>query len=220
MEYSLAPVRLIQYDERMDYPRICNTCGVIKPLREFKLGLPPFGGHSIQCLECYDRSQLDHLAQEEREKKFRVCRTCDTEKPITEFKGDKTCTHGYRHQCRVCYRKLQNERYQRDKDNPEFIRKKRISGRKCDLKRNYGITEEEYDKLLKAQDFKCAICEKTEEKSGRKLSVDHCHTSNNIRGVLCTACNTALGKFKDDVHLLEMAIKYLKEHKALITSNS
>ena len=100
------------------------------------------------------------------------------------------------------------------KDNPEFIRKKRISGRKCDLKRNYGITEEEYDKLLKAQDFKCAICEKTEEKSGRKLSVDHCHTSNNIRGVLCTACNTALGKFKDDVHLLEMAIKIITHNKA------
>ena len=119
-----------------------------------------------------------------------------------------------------CFRKLQNERYHCKKDDPEFLRRKRSSGRRYDLKSNYGITEEEYDKLLKAQDNKCAICGKTEENSGRKLSVDHCHTSNGIRGVLCTACNTALGKFKDDVHLLEMAIKYLKEYEVRTTSDA
>ena len=42
-----------------------------------------------------------------------------------------------------------------------------------------------------------------------KKNIDHCHSTNKVRGVLCTNCNTALGKFKDDIELLKKAINYL-----------
>jgi hypothetical protein len=43
-----------------------------------------------------------------------------------------------------------------------------------------------------------------------RLSVDHCHNTGKIRGILCTKCNTGLGSFKDNIELLMNAIKYLK----------
>lgn len=51
----------------------------------------------------------------------------------------------------------------------------------------------------------CTICgDKT-----NKLVVDHCHTTNRVRGILCSECNLGLGKFKDDPQLLEFARIYL-----------
>ena len=43
--------------------------------------------------------------------------------------------------------------------------------------------------------------------------VDHCHTSNEVRGILCLKCNMALGNFKDSIENLQNAIKYLKGDK-------
>lgn len=87
------------------------------------------------------------------------------------------------------------------------------------LKRYYGITPERYNELLKEQNNACAICRKEETaidgKSGtiKRLSIDHCHTSNNIRGLLCGRCNTTLGKLEDNVNLLQAMINYLNKHK-------
>ena len=50
-------------------------------------------------------------------------------------------------------------------------------------------------------------------KSKRRLCVDHCHTTGNVRGLLCDTCNTALGKFRDNIDLLNEAIKYLKKYE-------
>lgn len=47
----------------------------------------------------------------------------------------------------------------------------------------------------------------------KKKNIDHCHKTGIVRGVLCTNCNTALGKLKDDIYLLRKAIKYLKQSK-------
>jgi len=64
------------------------------------------------------------------------------------------------------------------------------------------------------QNGKCAICKKPEtRKTGnkiRELSIDHCHKTGKVRGLLCDSCNNGLGRFKDSVKLLESALKYLK----------
>ena len=92
-----------------------------------------------------------------------------------------------------------------------------IQHRKRMLKRNYGVTVEQYDQMLKAQNGVCAICGKPETRVAhggvgiRPLSVDHCHESKNIRGLLCSHCNTALGLLNDDVDLFLKAIEYLKK---------
>jgi hypothetical protein len=71
----------------------------------------------------------------------------------------------------------------------------------------YGLTKEVFDVMIEKQEGACAICLVVPEK---RLHVDHCHTTNKVRGLLCSNCNMALGLFKDNTKTLERAIKYLK----------
>lgn len=97
------------------------------------------------------------------------------------------------------------------RNNPDQVKNQRL--------RRYGITLEQYNILREQQEFCCAICERHEDKveQGRAsktsyaLQVDHCHDTGKVRGLLCTNCNTMLGKTKDNVEVLIAAIKYLKE---------
>jgi len=64
--------------------------------------------------------------------------------------------------------------------------------------------------MLKEQGGGCAICGETKPLKGKNyLCVDHCHETGEVRGILCHACNTGLGKFKDSPELLHTAINYL-----------
>lgn len=85
-----------------------------------------------------------------------------------------------------------------EKDAP--LRRKKLLWR-------YGLTLEEYDVLNNKYDSRCHIClNKTEQ----KLHVDHCHTTKQVRGLLCGSCNRALGLFKDNTVYMNRAIEYLK----------
>lgn len=77
-------------------------------------------------------------------------------------------------------------------------------------KHKYGLTEDQYLKMFIIQNNKCAICE-TEFGIDRntRANVDHCHVTNNVRGLLCNKCNTLLGMANDDVQILEKARQYL-----------
>jgi len=76
------------------------------------------------------------------------------------------------------------------------------------IRRKYGITQTEYDGLAEFQEHQCAICGKDDVY--RALDIDHNHDTGEVRGLLCTNCNTALGRFKDDIEGLEKALYYLK----------
>jgi hypothetical protein len=80
-------------------------------------------------------------------------------------------------------------------------------------KRKFGIDQKQYDAMVLLQDNKCAICKQPEVaiRSGKlkSLAVDHCHRTGRIRGLLCQACNTMLGKSRDSIRILEAAIAYL-----------
>lgn len=99
------------------------------------------------------------------------------------------------------------------RNNPEKAKEQRL--------RRYKITLLEYNQLREAQDYRCACCgrHETAVEQGRSktpdtaLNVDHCHTTGKVRGLLCVNCNTLLGKSKDDISVLESAIRYLKETK-------
>ncbi len=91
-------------------------------------------------------------------------------------------------------------------------------GKNAYYKRNYDLTEQEYEDLKQQQGYKCAIC-KTEgflignNSHTEKLVVDHCHTTGKVRGLLCHNCNRGLGLFKDNAETIRKAIEYLKEYK-------
>jgi hypothetical protein len=84
------------------------------------------------------------------------------------------------------------------------------------LRRSFDLSLSEYNKMLNAQQGKCAICEQpeTQLRTGklRALSVDHDHKSGAIRGLLCSDCNTGIGKLKDDPKVLRLAAQYLDYH--------
>jgi len=77
------------------------------------------------------------------------------------------------------------------------------------IKSAYGITADEYNYLFIKQEGKCAICKQHQGTLPKRLSVDHCHETGKIRGLLCNKCNVSLGNFNDDISLLKEAIKYL-----------
>lgn len=71
----------------------------------------------------------------------------------------------------------------------------------------YGITPEDYDKMLIRQNNVCAIC--YGDNKGKTLHVDHCHNTGIVRGLLCFRCNFGLSYFSEDSEKMLRASKYL-----------
>lgn len=85
----------------------------------------------------------------------------------------------------------------------------------------YGIGLVEFEQMMTKQNGVCAICLKPETRKNNtglaitKLSVDHCHETGKVRGLLCNSCNIAMGKFYDNPLLLRAALKYLLDNMNL-----
>lgn len=107
-------------------------------------------------------------------------------------------------------------------DNPDRIRK-------YGLKKN-NITPEQYDALLLAQGGKCAVCESPEYRKGttHRFAVDHDHDccpgevtcGDCIRGLLCSACNTAAGLLKENSNIAWRLSRYIEDAKNKIRSTN
>lgn len=76
------------------------------------------------------------------------------------------------------------------------------------IKKNYGLTLEEYARMLHSQGLRCASCQDA-LRSGNKSHVDHCHSTGQVRGILCNYCNVALGMLKDSVPRIEALARYM-----------
>lgn len=83
--------------------------------------------------------------------------------------------------------------------------------------RKYGITPEEFDAMKNKQEFRCAICGVVPDSKNSRardgFSIDHCHVSGRVRGLLCLNCNTGIGMLKESEEILKAAIKYLQNNK-------
>lgn len=146
--------------------------------------------------------------------------------PLDNFFNDKGFKSGKMAICKTC---KQAKTYEWREKNPQVYNALAVKWRDknpekqhaTDIKRTYGLSIERYNQLLSDQQCKCAICNKQHDPSLKRgrLYVDHCHKtsktkkSSKVRGLLCSACNSALGYFKDDIEVIEKAIDYLKKHK-------
>lgn len=133
--------------------------------------------------------------------KEKACNKCGEIKELELFPKKKDNADGKHGSCKVC----EGERKKKYKPTAE---QSRVSW----LRREFGITVEDYNTLFENQNGCCAICNSTPA-SDRSLAVDHCHTTGKIRGLLCFRCNGTLGKFNDDVSLFQKAIDYLSIKK-------
>jgi hypothetical protein len=140
---------------------------------------------------------------------LRVCRKCHFEKPISEFTIIDKRTGRRKVPCRACEAARIKKRYNSDpkmrlearqrtaKWRVANMAKTAVARRNSIIKSQYGLTPDQFDALLEAQDGKCALCHA--EDHGRSTvkasswNIDHNHQTGAVRGLLCTSCNTALG---------------------------
>jgi len=156
--------------------------------------------------------------------KAKICKICQKEKFLSDF-----CKSGkyYRSYCKPCaskqagnYNKKHRDRiakrqFEHRKKNPE---KYKIKDRESQLKK-YGLTLSDFNKKIELQKGVCAICGKPSiaknQYGARVLDVDHNHLNQQVRGLLCARCNTAIGLLDVDIFgvlNLEMAINYINKY--------
>jgi hypothetical protein len=118
------------------------------------------------------------------------CKHCGEEKTLDDFYADRKAKDGRRPECKACNLAARAAKYA------------------AHLKRKFGITLADYDRLLDGQGGVCAICGESRPEE-RTLHVDHDHVSGAIRGLLCFRCNNSLGDLREDVELFRRATDYL-----------
>lgn len=140
---------------------------------------------------------------------MKICYICKKEKSYELFYNRLASKDGKMSRCKDCDRiERRKRRWKPKNESPESYRNRRLKAR-------FGITIQDYDRMNEEQKGLCAICHKPQRTSGfhEKLLVDHCHTKNKVRQLLCMPCNAALGLFKEDIVILQSAINYLEKHK-------
>lgn len=138
---------------------------------------------------------------------MKECTVCKTEKPYDSFHRAAKKKGGVQSRCKECAIRQNIARYHGDKERllryqANYDRQNAFKIKKRNLKKAYKLTDEEIEAILLID--RCEICGAYGD-----LHVDHCHTTNIVRGVLCMSCNTAIGSFRDNPVLLQRAIKYL-----------
>lgn len=84
--------------------------------------------------------------------------------------------------------------------NPQVIRQQ-------NLRRNYGLSVEQYEEMFAQQEGRCASCKLS---SDERLYVDHDHGTNAVRALLCRGCNTALGHLREDPARIRALAVYIE----------
>lgn len=140
----------------------------------------------------------------------RICTKCHIQKPTGEFYLQRG--KYFRPNCKTC----ENAR-SREYDRKNRARR-REQNREWTLRKQFGISGDDYRELLQKQQGTCAICGQ-QCPSGRQLAVDHDHRTGAVRGLLCGNCNNGLGRFKDSPVLLRRAANYLEQQCQTETEN-
>lgn len=188
--------------------KYCPDCRRDLPIDEFTKNRRNRDGLAFYCRTC--RNVRDEASRRKRlgPRKYRVrprdvvvpdghkwCPECDEVKPLSEFPANKGARSGYMTYCKPCHHRIVDANRQKNQG----------SNRNYHLKRRYGITEADADRMLAEQGGLCAIC-----RERPAVHVDHDHVTKRVRGLLCFNCNQALGNFSDRTDFMLAAIAYLQ----------
>lgn len=128
------------------------------------------------------------------------CRNCSKEFEVIHYGRSGGKGVGARFYCSYkCQKRYNSRKYY----NKEYYWERHI-------KRAYGITTEDYNKMFEQQNGCCAICNKHQSEIKKRLDIDHCHKTNKVRMLLCNPCNNLLGHSKDNPFILRAAARYLE----------
>lgn len=154
---------------------------------------------------------------------MRRCGQCGKEKLLSDFYVRKASKDGLQYTCKSCSNARVNRIRAKNRDYMKtYIKSEagKTSQRKHKLKKNYGISESQYNEMLELQNYSCACCKASEPGGRGRWHVDHCHVSGLVRGLLCHSCNIGIGHLGDSVDGVEKALIYLKSHYDAYSSTS
>lgn len=136
------------------------------------------------------------------------CTKCKKVLGTSEFHKCKQNKKGLSYQCKACRTIRAKEWYK------EKLGDGGMSYSDRNRKSKYGVTPEKFKAMRNECGDACSICGRPETKVVKgvlyDLTIDHCHTTGKIRGLLCASCNLAIGMLQDDIDILASAISYLK----------
>lgn len=151
------------------------------------------------------------MSTAEQSREYRKTLTEEQKKRIRELNKEATKRWRQRHPDRASASRLRYEQTHKDHVNARNRRrynKDRVKYAFRSIKSKYGITKEEFDAKLSAQDGKCPICLAVLDKP----QFDHDHKTGKNRDLLCRFCNLVLGNAHDSIQVLKNAVEYLLRH--------
>jgi len=192
--------------------KTCTKCQRNLDLTNYSPDKRNIDGMQSHCNDC--RRAYKQVERNKRKegiglisKVAKTCNKCLQTKSIDEFFKDMGLADGHGTICKQCKQagtQLWRERKRQvyndymktyRQTHPEKYAQARNRG----LKHRYGIDSAQYEMILARQNGGCAICKK--QPSKRKLVVDHSHLTKEVRGLLCTGCNTAIAILDNPVLL-------------------
>lgn len=155
---------------------------------------------------------------------MKICARCEQEKPRKAFTRQTRQPDGLDRWCRACKAEVNatyvgrlseekraewlDRRRTRRPTDPESARKRRNQF----LLGKFGITLDDYERMLVAQSGCCKICGTSD--SGLQngvFAVDHDHATGLVRGLLCRVCNIHVGYVERAG--LELVLAYLEQSR-------
>lgn len=141
----------------------------------------------------------------------KMCSRCNTLKSPADFYKNRKGKGGLTSYCRSCQSQVNAE--MRASLSPEEKAKRDKYLRDFVIKRKYNLTPEQWESLFDEQGRACAICKTTECRTQNGWNVDHCHSTGEVRGILCQHCNQLLGMAQDKTQILIDATFYLLKYQ-------
>lgn len=151
----------------------------------------------LSCTRCGETKSEDEFHKRPDKKRGRHyhCKSCNSKYTTTDAARVRGRVKSKR--CRDKIKATDPEKYKRQ-------------WRAWNLKKFYNLTIDDYNEMLAAQNGTCAIC--FQPPGNTNFHVDHNHSSGKIRGLLCSACNTAIGLLNENPEILKSALAYLDRH--------
>lgn len=210
--------------------KTCGHCKQVKPFDEFYRNKARKDGLEGHCKECsyaksvakkekYHQSKGTksayprRLAAENLKNGVRHCPMCQVVQPLDKFPANKAHKNNVGAYCLECLAKRNRDIYSlRNKDSrAKYYQQNKTKILRDRTLKRYNLTNEEYDSMLNNQNHSCAICHT--HKDIQPLCVDHDHNTGKVRELLCSDCNSALGRIKEDEIRALAMIAYIQKHR-------
>lgn len=203
--------------------KLCPKCQTTKTAASFYVSKKRPDGLSSYCRQCQVTDSKSRYSAHPRWRApdgQKWCPGCESIKALDEFGANKGNHDGKQNYCKPCA--VARVTASRHKD-PTSHRESSKNWREKNPERHadnhakwkYGVEHGTYATMLAAQNGVCAICSTTEPGGkSKRFHIDHCHDSGEIRGLLCSCCNTGIGQLKHSEDILLKAVTYLASRKS------